>query len=74
MINFRTYEIKLRTGPDFRVRPDCLVLDGKVHRFYKGWVIEAGVYKGETAMIPDCNDWDFDIAVWIASGDLELLP
>lgn len=52
------------------VKPEAEQVDCKIYLFRYGWLIEDGLYFGETAWIAVDKEWPIDAPVWIASGDL----
>jgi len=58
-----TATVRFRRGEGWEVKPEAEALDGKRHRFTRGWVIgtdENAIYAGETAWIPARDGWPED--------------
>lgn len=62
--------VKLRRGPGFKVKPEAEQIDGKDFVFRYGWLMEDGLYKGETAWLPYGITYPAKAPSWLASGDL----
>ena len=71
----KAFRVKLRRGPDWKVKPESECLDGNVYYLQSGWEIDEGIYKGERAWIGyRDNNFPPSAPGWVASGDLEEIP
>ncbi|WP_371398928.1 hypothetical protein [Marinovum algicola] len=65
--------VRVRRGDGWDVRPVADLIDGKRHRFTRGWRIDrddSSIYAGEVAWLPDREGWPLEAPAWLASGDL----
>lgn len=63
--------VTIRREKGWSVRETAAQLEGKRHKFTRGWLIKEGsIYDGETAWLPVREGWPEDAPIWIASGDL----
>jgi hypothetical protein len=60
-----------RKIPGVETKPEVLAIVGRVFLFRALWVIEDGLYVGETAWMTDDPEYPEDAPIWIASGDLQ---
>lgn len=59
------------------LKPEAEQINGRVFEFIKGWTMDhddTSLYIGEDAMIPRDDTYPLSAPIWIASGDLAIIP